>query len=312
MVSENRNALITRYGNDSKELRQARQIEYTQRVLETECKDRGSNLDTVHTLEHFFTELEKLECGLPDSFKRNYLMIRLKDTAPEIYTSVAQDIEMKYDTMVHNVKRLAALNSAIDETKSNGTEGCHMKGFMTKDRNICEYCGKKGHNDAECWAKHPDKSPMNTKSRDNRLTCYKCGQKGHMKRNCRNNGSKKNIFATLNKNKSSIIDCYLTTYVDSASSCHTVNSLKLLDEGTIRKANESVTAVDGTTVPLKLEEKYEITTLTLTLVLTIVLTLTLIQTFERQSAQKTKEYPTSINFCTPNPKYLLLFGGPCG
>ncbi len=59
-------ALISRYGNDSLELRQAKQIEYTQKVYELKCKDRRYLLDTVHVLEHLFVELDKLECELPD------------------------------------------------------------------------------------------------------------------------------------------------------------------------------------------------------------------------------------------------------
>ncbi len=209
------NALITRYGNDCKELRQARQIEYTQRVLETECKNMGSILDTVHKLEHLFTELEKLECGLPDPFKRNYLLIRLKDTAPEIYTSVAQDMEMKYDATVNNIKRLAALNSAIDETRGSETEGCYMKGLVTKDRNICEHCRKTGHNKENCWTLNPKRRPDNgMKSKRSMIKCYNCGKTGHIKRNCPGE-EQDNVIATLNNNNTDVIDCYMRTFVDS-------------------------------------------------------------------------------------------------
>ncbi len=56
------------------------------------CGNRKSILDMVHTVEHLFTELDTLDCCLPDSYKRNFIMLKMKDTAPEIYTSVVQDM----------------------------------------------------------------------------------------------------------------------------------------------------------------------------------------------------------------------------
>ncbi len=88
-------ALIARYGNDSVELKQARQIEYQKMLDDLQCSDR-SILDMVHMAEHLFSELDKLDCNLPDAYKRNFILLRIKDSAPEIYASVAQDTEMKY------------------------------------------------------------------------------------------------------------------------------------------------------------------------------------------------------------------------
>ncbi len=56
-------ALITRYGNESLELQQAKQIEYQQKVFEVKCLGRDGILDTMHRLEHLFTELDKLDCA---------------------------------------------------------------------------------------------------------------------------------------------------------------------------------------------------------------------------------------------------------
>ncbi len=80
-------ALITRYGNESLELQQAKQIEYQQKVFEVKCAGRDGILDTMHKLEHLFTELDKLDCILPDAFKRNAVLLQLRDVAPEIYTA---------------------------------------------------------------------------------------------------------------------------------------------------------------------------------------------------------------------------------
>ncbi len=68
-------ALISRYGNDSLELRQAKQIEYTQKVYNVKYEDRRDLLDTMHVLEHLFVGLDKLECELPGSYKRNNTII---------------------------------------------------------------------------------------------------------------------------------------------------------------------------------------------------------------------------------------------
>ncbi len=110
-------ALIAWYGNDSIELKQARQIEYQKMLEDIECRNRKSILDMVHMAEHLFSELDKLDCCLPDSYKRNFIMLKIKDTAPEIYTSVALDTEMKYHQTAVTVKKLAALNGAIDKTE---------------------------------------------------------------------------------------------------------------------------------------------------------------------------------------------------
>ncbi len=161
-------ALITRYGNDSGELRQARQIEYQKRLENVECSSRNDILDMTHMAEHIFCELDKLKCALPDSYKRNFIMLRIKDTAPEIYTSVAQNTEMSYHMTVVTVKKLAALNSAIDETA--GRAGDLMSVFFTKT-------SKNGQIKRNPW-----KERWNPEQE----RCYGCHGLGHMVRNCPN------------------------------------------------------------------------------------------------------------------------------
>ncbi len=87
-------ALLARYGNDNRELRQTKQIEYVQKVFETRCVERNGILGTMHTLEHLFTEMDKLDCILPESFKRNVVLLQLRSVAPEIYIALAMETNM--------------------------------------------------------------------------------------------------------------------------------------------------------------------------------------------------------------------------
>ncbi len=71
-------ALISGYGNDSVQLRQARQIEYQKILEDVCCNSRDKILDTVHMVEHLFTELDKLDCILPESYKKKLFYSRLR------------------------------------------------------------------------------------------------------------------------------------------------------------------------------------------------------------------------------------------
>ncbi len=122
--------------------------------------------------DHIFSELDKLDCTLPDTYKRNFIMLRIKNTAPEIYTSVAQDTEMNYHKTVVAVKKLAALNSAIDETvngagdptgafftttkremeKRQIRQSLYCKRWTPK-QNQCFWCLKMGHGVANCLSR---------------------------------------------------------------------------------------------------------------------------------------------------------------
>ncbi len=169
-------ALISRYGNDSMELRRARQIEHQRMLESTECMDRDGILDIVHTADHLFEELEKLGCPLPESYKINFLMLRIRDIAPEIYTSVAARTDISYDHCVKELKNLSAYNTAIDRANLKGIvncyattgkplnygynserkmEECESKGnrqerYWKAERNQCYWCLKFGHNVQQC------------------------------------------------------------------------------------------------------------------------------------------------------------------
>ncbi len=156
-------ALITRYGNESLELQQAKQIEYQQKVFEVKCAGRDGILDTMHRLEHLFTELDKLDCILPDAFKRNAVLLQLRDVAPEICTALAVKTDLKFAKTVAEVKKLAALTSAVDKT--TGDREPVVRAFFTKNKPKRGATGKKG------WKIQPNQ-------------CFWCLNFGHMVQKC--------------------------------------------------------------------------------------------------------------------------------
>ncbi len=134
-----------------------------------------------------------------------------------------------------------------EEKVAENREETSMKGLVVFK--VCGVCGKKGHTKEDCWISHPEKKPNRAK----RTKCYKCGKVGHLKRDCKINKyseNRENVLASLNTNKTSFIDCYPFTYIDSASSCHTVASLQLLDDGTIQNTRKTVRAVDRSAITL--------------------------------------------------------------
>ncbi len=148
-------ALISRYGNDSKELQRARQIEYQRMLESTECVDREGILDMVYTADPLFRELEKLKCTLPESYKMNFLMLRIRGTAPEIYTSIATKLQLSYEQCAAELKSLSAYNTAVDKAKMESI-GCCSTVVSRKtnkrektwkpEKDQCYWCLKRGHN----------------------------------------------------------------------------------------------------------------------------------------------------------------------
>ncbi len=74
----------------------------------------------MHVLKHLFIELDKLECKLPGSYKRNIILLQLRMAAPETYTAVASKTEMNYTSTLVVVKKLAALNSVVNQPGGGG------------------------------------------------------------------------------------------------------------------------------------------------------------------------------------------------
>ncbi len=67
-------------------------------------------------------EMDKLDCILLESFKRNVVLIQLRGIAPEIFTALAMETDMKFQITLGEVKKLAALNSAVDDAKRGKDE----------------------------------------------------------------------------------------------------------------------------------------------------------------------------------------------
>ncbi len=150
-------ALITRYGNDSPELMQAKQIELIQKVVDIRCKDRECVLETVHTFEYLFRELDKFECGFADAAKKLMVLVQMRAVAPDIYFAIASRTELTYDKTLAELKKLAALNKVVD--RSCGGGGAPMGAFHTTtskkwgkkaaQSEKCFWCQKTGHRIAE-------------------------------------------------------------------------------------------------------------------------------------------------------------------
>ncbi len=124
----------------------------------------------VHKMEHIFNELDKLNCVLPDPYKSNLLMIRIKDVAPEIYTPIAQKSKLSYAECVIELKHLVVYNTAVDKANLRDIGSCYtMSSKPTKYKNENRYRNseKKSNQETKYW-----------KAEKNQ--CYWCLKKGHI------------------------------------------------------------------------------------------------------------------------------------
>ncbi len=85
---------------ESLELQHAKKIKYQQKVFEVKYVGRDGILDTMHTSEHLFNQLDKFDCVLPDAFKRNAVLLQLSKVAPKIYTAMVVKMDLKNSATV--------------------------------------------------------------------------------------------------------------------------------------------------------------------------------------------------------------------
>ncbi len=121
-----------------------------------------------------------------------------------------------------SLETLIELLSHVCETKSNKIKSCvpEMKGLVM-ERNTCTHCGGSGHNKENCWVLDPKKMPNNMRRKTGKggITCFNCGKRGHYSKDCRAKMGN-NMIATLKNNNTDVINCYIKTFIDSGSLCH--------------------------------------------------------------------------------------------
>ncbi len=71
---------------------------------------------------------------------------------------------------------------------------------------------------------------------------------GHFSKECKVKNNDNNMIATLKKINTDVINCYMKTFVDSGSSCHTVTDLRLLNHETIEETKEIIKSANGSII----------------------------------------------------------------
>ncbi len=154
-------ALMSQYGHESKDLRQARLLECTRRLTNLNCVSREKISTFVLELDHLFGEFEALDCEYPEPLKKLTLMERIEGAAPDVYGAIIKDEALSYAALAATVKRMAALDSAMSrasDKEKHETQMFHAKNTWKKanwrpERDQCLWCLKKGHRLADCHSK---------------------------------------------------------------------------------------------------------------------------------------------------------------
>ncbi len=197
------------------------------------------------------SKLKSLGAGYSDEQLQMRYVAAVEKDASGLYTNAMQQYRgTQIDGEGWDMGTLLEFLTHVHDTLKPQNPGkFEMKGLVTTTIEKCVHCNKRGHKEEDCWRKYPEKRPRSKRKMFNRK-CHKCGKVGHLMKEC-NSAEKKYIVATLSANKNeNVIDCYLETLIDSESSCHTVVSLKLLDEGTVQNINKTVKAADGSEITL--------------------------------------------------------------
>ncbi len=201
------------------------------------------------------SKLKNLGAGYSEEQLQIRLVAAIEQESSGLYTSAIQQYRGALISGAgwDMAALLEFLTHIYDTSKRQVKREPELKGFIAREA-YCDHCRRKGHSKNNCWSLDPNMRPVNNKpsSSPNRngVKYFQCGEFGHIKRNCKKVGDK-NIVATLNLNgNQDVIDCYMRTFVDSGSSCHTVTDLSFLDDKSVVKANKEVKSVDGIHSPL--------------------------------------------------------------
>ncbi len=160
----------------------------------------------------------------------------------------------------YTLDQLRELLARVHATnKTTGAVGPTLRGLATTP--TCIHCGKLGHEEGDCWTKHPTKAPERRpggQKKGRKRTCWECGKEGHIAAECpKKDRSSRNSIVAANVLKEESKEI---TFIDSACSVHLVESLDILHNVCKLHKTQTMQAVDGHTISLTHKGEREITT----------------------------------------------------